>query len=180
MPAYVAILRGINVSGQKKIKMDSLQALFEKLGMSQVTTYIQSGNIVFISKLSKQAELQRIIEDGIKKEYGFSVPVLLLTKSQLKKAIKDNPYPEDNIDAKKLYFTFVDKKPSKINIDKLNLTDIKGDEYQIINNVVYVYCHGSYGKTKLSNTFLEKTLQINATTRNWNSVNKLAEIIESY
>ena len=78
MKKFIALLRGINVSGQKKIKMSDLKLLFEDLGFQNVETYIQSGNVIFSSKEKSIKKLESKISSGIKSKYGFDVPVLVI------------------------------------------------------------------------------------------------------
>jgi len=177
MTRYISILRGINVSGQKVIKMADLKILYEKLKLNNVTTYIQSGNVVFDSPIKLKAEL---IENAIAKHYGFSVPVILRTDKEWTKIITSNPFTKDpDKDISKMHVVFLADKPNLPDKEKLNKVKHPSEEYFFEGTEVFLYCPNGYGKTKLSNTFLEKTLKTTATTRNWKTVNKLKEIADS-
>ena len=102
MSTYISLLRGINVSGQKKILMADLKSLYEELGFTNVQTYIQSGNVVFEYQASSSEKLEQMIFDKIKAHYGFEVPNLILTSNEIEEALKSNPYQ----DIEKMYFTF--------------------------------------------------------------------------
>lgn len=175
---YVSILRGINVSGQKKIKMADLKALFEVQGFVNVTTYIQSGNVVFESAETDRSKLKETIERAVEKKYKFHVPVDLRTSQELKEIIDCCPYEEaksEENDAKVLV-TFLHSAPSKKK-QELLLEYVKKPEKLVAKGAeIYLYCPNGYGKSKLSNTFLENKLGISATTRNWKSVKKLYEL----
>ena len=171
MPVYISLLRGINVSGQKKIKMEDLKKLYESLNFSNVLTYIQSGNIIFECKEEKLNVLSKIIEQGIKEEYNFDVKTLIKKPEDLKKILDKNPFG-----AEKVYVTFLFDVPKNIPLNELNNAKQETEQIEIINDIVYFLCPESYGKTKLSNNFLETKLKIPATTRNWNTVNKLLEM----
>ena len=108
METYISILRGINVSGQKKILMADLKALYENLQFENVKTYIQSGNVVFKSeKKLADADTAKRIEEAIQKKYGFHVPVIIRSHKELEKVIASNSFlSEKNIDLKKLHVTF--------------------------------------------------------------------------
>ena len=180
MPTFISILRGINVSGQKQIKMADLKALYETLNLKQVTTYIQSGNVVFSSnkKISTKV-VETEIESAIKKHYGFDVPVLLRSHTEWKTTIKNNPFAKDaDKDVSKMHVVYLANKPDLSSIEKLENAKQVSEEFQITGNQVYLYCPNGYGKTKLSNNFLEKVLKTTATTRNWKTVNKLQEIAD--
>jgi len=177
MTRYINILRGINVSGQKAIKMADLKALYEKLQLENVTTYIQSGNVVFDSSQKITTEL---IENTIEKRYGFSVPVILRTDKEWTKIIASNPFVNDpERDISKMHVVFLADKPDLSSLDKLEQVKHSSEEYAINGCEVFLYCPNGYGKTKLSNNLLERLLKTTATTRNWKTVNKLKEIADS-
>jgi uncharacterized protein (DUF1697 family) len=181
MQTYISILRGINVSGQKKIVMADLKVLFEKLKFQNVTSYIQSGNIVFKTSAElRDIELAKKIEIAIFKKYNFAVPVIIRTQQELEKAILSNPFlKEKNIKVEKLHVTFLSEKPNKALAESIHNLDYSPDRYFINENEVFLYIPGSYGLMKLSNQFFEKKLKVTATTRNWKTVNKLAEMASS-
>ena len=175
---YISILRGINVSGQKKIKMLDLKSLYESLGFHNVETYIQSGNVIFDDNEKDKIDLKTTIEATINKKYKFQVPVEIRTKHEFKNIIHNNPFASIDVEenATKLLITFLSSKPSKINISNI-LKQVTPPEALVVNGQeVYLYCPNGYGKSKLSNTFLEKKLDVTATTRNWKSVHKIYEL----
>jgi len=178
MQTFISILRGINVSGQKKILMTELKALYESLKLKDVTTYIQSGNVLFKSEKNlSDLELAAKIEKAIYKKYDFEVPVIIRNKDEIKKIISVNPFlKEENSEAKRLYITFLSQAPAKENIESIQGFDFSPDKFSIIGKEVYLYISNGYGETKLSNNFFEKKLKVNATTRNWNTVQKLLEL----
>ena len=178
MERYVSILRGINVSGQKKIGMADLLKLYESLGLANVRTYIQSGNVVFESVQGRPDKLVRDIEQAIQNKYGFDVPVLVRTRAEIRATIRANPFlKEQGIDVSKLHVTFLEQVPEKSVVRKFDPGSLGQDRYSIKDANVYLYCPGGYGKTRLSNTFLEKQLGVRATTRNLKTVNVLNELL---
>lgn len=177
MNKYISILRGINVSGKRKIKMKELKDLYEKLKFENVITYIQSGNVIFDSNIKDSLKLEISIEKEILKYYGFEVPTLVRTVKYLEKVFLNNPFRDKGIeDIAKLHVTFLSVNPSSEKINKI--ADVKrgNDEFVIKEDVIYLYCPDGYGKTKLTNTFFEGKLKISATTRNWKTVTKLLEL----
>lgn len=175
MITYISMLRGINVSGQKKIKMNHLKAVYQSLGFADVTTYIQSGNVVFSAEKTKESQLQHSIEQVLQEEYDFYVPVLIRTRSQIT-AVVDNVPEEHRGDPKRLYVTFLQAAPKT----KLAVDDYIGpnEHCYMQGREIYLYCPDGYGKSKLSNTFFEKQLKVTATTRNWNTVTKLQQLAQ--
>jgi uncharacterized protein (DUF1697 family) len=167
MTTYISILRGINVSGQKLIKMDALQKLYENLGFNNVKTYLQSGNVIFTNKGEEPNKLGQKISAEIKKDFGFEVPVIILTVDKLKQIIEHSPFIKDtNEDQSFLFVTFLFSKPYQFDVKTIE--DKKQNEEEIIflDNTVYLYCPSGYGRTKLTNNFLEAKLKVEATTRN--------------
>jgi uncharacterized protein (DUF1697 family) len=178
MQTFISILRGINVSGQKKILMADLKVLYENLKFKDVRTYIQSGNVIFKSNEPlSDIEFEKKIEDQIFKKYDFHVPVIIRSEDEIRKIIAANPFlKEKNIDPKKLHVTFLSNIPDKENVESIEKMDFSPDKFMISGKEVYLYVPNGYGETKISNTFFEKKLKVKATTRNWNTVNKLSEL----
>ena len=174
MPTYIAMLRGINVSGHKMIRMEALRASFGALKFTRVQTYVQSGNVVFRVGNSPVAVLSAKIEQRILRDFGFSVPVFLRTAKELQEVIKDNPFLTDTaIDQSKLHVTFLSDAAPKMTLEALELLVVKPEQFHVLGRQIYLYCPNGYGRTKLSNTAIEKKLSVGATTRNWKTVNTL-------
>lgn len=174
---FIALLRGINVSGCNKIKMTELKQLFIELGFDDVTTYIQSGNVVFQTNLEEHDKIEQQIINSIKQTFGYLVQVIVLTKNSLETIYASNPFlHEPNIDITKLHVTLLSNKPNENDILPLKTLSKNGDTFIIIDKTIYLYCPNGYGKTLLNNNFFERKLKISATTRNWNTISKLVEI----
>lgn len=176
MSSYIALLRGINVSGQKLIKMSELKELFESQGFQNVQTYIQSGNVIFYSKEKPIEKLKNIIQTAIRKKFGFDVSVLVITPDMIEYVLKNNPFIKKNKGLDKLYVTFLSEQPSAENIKMLNSIDYSPEEYILDGSLVYLHVPNGYGKTKLNNNLFENKLKVEATTRNWKTINKLWEL----
>jgi uncharacterized protein (DUF1697 family) len=171
---YIAMLRGINVSGHKIVKMEQLRASFAALGFSEVKTYVQSGNIIFKATSDSLAGLSKKIEQKILSDFGFSVPVFLTTGKKMLETIERNPFLKaSNIDLTKLHVTFLSGDPPRTAIEVLQPLAVKPEQFHVLGREIYLYCPNGYGNTKLSNTAIEKKLAVGATTRNWNTVNTL-------
>lgn len=174
METCIALLRGINVSGKNLIKMAQLVEALGETKLSNIRTYIQSGNIVFESENEVPAILEKVISDKIRERFGFEVPVQVLTRKGLKYICDNNPFiNERNLSTEKLHLTFLSALPDPVLPGKINASDYIPDEFIVSGKAIYLSCPDGYGRTKLTNTFFEKKLKVSATTRNWASVIKL-------
>ena len=177
MATYIAMLRGINVSGHKTIKMQDLRTICNKLGYRNVQTYVQSGNIVFETRKGTPANLSKQISKAIQDAYGLDVPVFIRTLMEMQRIISANPFlKEKNIDHSKLHVTFLSETPQTDSLRKLGKVPAGPDRFHTVHNEIYLHCPNGYGRTKLSNTMIEKTLSVAATTRNWRTCNTLLEM----
>ncbi|HEY4785812.1 MAG TPA: DUF1697 domain-containing protein [Bacteroidales bacterium] len=180
METYVAMLRGINVGGQKKIKMEELKAHLEAIHLKKVRTYIQSGNIIFEAEKDNPVDLAKKISDKILKEYGFEVYVLAKNAQELNHVLNNNAFVlEKHKDIDLLYVTFLSETPQQALLEKINRIESNGEEYIVSGSIIYLCFPNGYGQAKLTNNFFESKLKLMATTRNWKTVMKLAEMAVS-
>jgi uncharacterized protein (DUF1697 family) len=174
MKTYISILRGINVSGQKKMLMKDLYDLYVNMGFTDVKTYIQSGNVVFKSDLKlTETKIAKLIEDKIELKYQFKVPVIIRTKHQLENIIQINPFKNEEMES--LYVTFLSNTPNSNQLEKLENTNFLPDKFEIIDKEIYLSVT-AYGSTKLSNNFFESKLKVTATTRNIKTIEQLIQL----
>lgn len=177
MNTYISLLRGINVSGHKKIKMADLRAHYEGLGFQAVKSYIQSGNLAFQTKKKDSLKIADTIKKMIQKEYGFEVSVLVFDNDYLMNAIEKNPYVQgDEENIKPYYVTFLDQLPDPALVEAVADFQHNNDLFQIIDTNIYVFSPDGYSRTKLTNNFFERKLKVAATTRNWRTVLKVKEM----
>jgi uncharacterized protein (DUF1697 family) len=178
METYISLLRGINVSGSKMIKMELLKDLYLGLNFSNVQTYIQSGNVIFSAAEKDIRALENQVSEAIKTRFGFEVPVLILRKASLLEILRHNPFlqndPETNIS--ELYVTLLREMPEVEVSEKLKFVDFSPEKIVIRNQVIYLYLPKGYGNTKLNNNFFESRLKTSATTRNWKTMMALAKM----
>lgn len=180
MTKYIALLRGINVGGHKKIIMSDLRILFQKLGFSDVATYIQSGNIIFHCHEPDISKLEQQIEQEIENTYGFRVPVIVLAASHLGKIIKDNPFkPFDEGDINKIFYVFLKDVPQKAAVELFNKTKYENERFFIQGDYIYLKCLAGMGKAKLTTNIFEKRLGVEATARNHKTSLKLLQLAQS-
>lgn len=177
MPTYISLIRGINVGGHKKVKMDQLRKAVEALGFDQVRTYVQSGNLVFQGANQPTAAISKKIEAVILKNFGHEVAVITKTPEGLKAAIEKNPFSRDKtIAAERLYVTFLSGRPEAKHVKKLDAVSSGDDEYRWHDEIIYFHLPNGAGNSKLATAPIEKWCSLRATTRNWRTVNNLHQM----
>ncbi|WP_433772267.1 DUF1697 domain-containing protein [Bacillus wiedmannii] len=177
MTIYIALLRGINVGGHKVIKMTDLKKVFESIGLKQVKTYIQSGNVAFESK-EEMSFLKERIEREIKNVFDFDVPVMLRTNEEFINTIKHSPYNTDTLlDGESIHVAFLANPLSEEERKQLLMSKSTLEDCYIDEKVVYLFFKTSIRNSKLMNQFQKLHTQV--TVRNWRTVNKLKAIVES-
>lgn len=176
---HLALLRGINVSGHNMIKMDALKSMLDKIGFQNIETYIQSGNVFLETEDKNPQSVGFTIKQEIVKQLGFDVPTIVINKSDLEKCLTNNPFfKEKDVDTKKLYVAFISKELNNNALNDLKISQFKPDEAFIDGNRIYMKLETGAGNTKLTQKYIEKKLNVTATSRNWNTVNKLLEMFE--
>jgi uncharacterized protein (DUF1697 family) len=180
MPVIVSMLRGVNVGGHHKIKMDALRSLYESLGLKDAQTLIQSGNVVFRSTERNLPKLATRLEVAIEQEYGFRPPVILRTVAQMREVVAGNPFAtRRDIDPGKLLVWFLAGPLGKEAAANVRAIKTDPEELQIAGNEVFVYFPNGQARPKLSWPAVEKAVKVSGTGRNWNTVGKLLEMAES-
>jgi uncharacterized protein (DUF1697 family) len=180
MNPYISILRGINVGGRKSIKMDALKKMYENLNFENIRTYVQSGNVIFLSKQNDPKKLEKAISSQIKFDFGFDVPVIILSVETLESIIENNPFSKEKTkDTSFLHVTFLAERP--LHFEKKSLMEKKheDEEVEFTSKAIYLYCPMGYGNTKLNNNYLETKLKVTATTRNWKTTTELLKLAKS-
>jgi uncharacterized protein (DUF1697 family) len=179
MARYVALLRGINVGGKNSMKMADLRSLFEAAGHRAVSTYLQSGNVVFRAGGESSVDaLATDLEQKIAHQLGIEIHILLRTGPELADVVANVPILTAANDPRHLHVTFLKDEPDPDVVRELAVPSAGDDEYHLIGREVYLHCPGGYGRTKLNNALWERRLAVPATTRNWNTVTQLAELAQ--
>jgi len=174
MNKYLALLRGINVSGKNKILMKDLKNLCESLGWGNVQTFIQSGNVVFESAAETGHASE--LSNAIRKTYGYDVPVVVRNRYEMRKILAVEAFPGS--DPAFQHVTLLETQPDQGMVDAIPAGKYLPDQFVFQDREIYLYCPGGYGNTKLNNTFFEKKLKTTATTRNLKTMTELLKLME--
>jgi len=180
MTVMISLLRGVNIGGHHKVKMDALRNLYESLGFPGAQTCLQSGNVVFRAKAGDASRLAKRIEDAIEKNFGFRPAVVHRTTLDLREVISRNPFAtRRGINPKKLAVMFLKDTPSAECLRNALKIRTAPEELRIDGNVAYVYFPNGMGRPKMSWPAIERALKTQATGRNWNTVMKLFELAQA-
>ena len=173
-PRYVALLRGVNVAGRRRVAMDELRASFDGAGYEHVVTHLQSGNVVFDAPRGRPDPAS--ISTRLDADLGTPVAVLVRSADELARTVAANPFPENLGAPSTLLVTFVSEVPDPPAVAALAVPDGEDGRFVVRDREIYLSCPNGYGRTKLTNVFFERRLGVVATTRNWNTVCKLADL----
>ena len=177
MVVYISLLRGINVSGQNKIAMPELRQLYESLGLGDIQTYVQSGNVIFTSQPADEAVLAQAIEARIEQQFGYTLPVFVRGVQDFERMIAGNPFLNREVeDPTLLHVTFLYQAAPVEKLLDTASPNPDGDEFVPGEREIYLFCPNGYGRTKFNNGFFERKLKVAATTRNWKTVKALVEL----
>lgn len=177
MNTYIALFRGINVGGNHRLPMVELVVVLEELGLSNIKTYIQSGNVVFQSEKINNVELSQKICAAIEKRHGFVIQVLFLDVDELQSAIASNPFPEAEAEPNTLHCFFLSSLLENPDLKALETVKKDSEQFRLINKVFYLYAPEGVGRSKLAMK-VEKTLRVAVTVRNWRTVRKIMELVK--
>lgn len=170
---YAAFLRGINVGGHRKIKMEELRQLLTDAGLENVSSYIQSGNLVFDSNKGK-LQLSSLIQSEIKKSKDFDVPVIVKTKKEMDWILSNCPFDTQNPDVLNcVYVTMLDSAQYEGALNEADLALFPNDKIEIIKDIAYIQYATKASQSKLTNNLLEKKLKTTCTSRNWKTMVKV-------
>jgi uncharacterized protein (DUF1697 family) len=178
MKTLVALLRGINVGGKNTIPMSKLKSLLWSLGLQDVVTYIQSGNVVFRSPTGDARGIADDIERQIAKNFGVSVTVLLRTPAELRAVAGSNPFLSGEADPSKLHVVFLSDRPAVKAVAGLEPKRSPPDELSVRGREIYLHLPNGSGRSKLTIDYFERRLGVAATARNWNTLIKLIALTQ--
>jgi uncharacterized protein (DUF1697 family) len=179
MTTWIAFLRGINVGGNNMLSMNELAILLEKIGCSDVNTYLQSGNVVFRSSRTQASNLAKQISRSVVKRHGIESQVFVLKVSELEQAAASNPYPNAESDPKTLHLYFLSESPSNPDLEGLAQTKSDNERFTLSGKVFYLHAPDGIGRSNLAPR-VERFLGVDTTARNWNTVCKVLDIAKRY
>jgi uncharacterized protein (DUF1697 family) len=180
MPAFVALLRAVNLGPHNKISMADLKAVAEGAGLSNARTLLQSGNLVFEAKAKTPTALEKLLEAALGKELGLKTPVVVRSAAEWRAALDENPFPKQaKSDPSHLLVMPLKAKPEKSAVAEL-VTVIPGrEQVKLAGQQLYLVYPDGIGESKLTAALIEKKIGVAGTARNWNTAQKIAALLEA-
>ncbi|MFJ8824053.1 DUF1697 domain-containing protein [Streptomyces sp. NPDC102467] len=177
---YAALLRGINVGGNKKVPMAQLRPLMEGLGYTDVRTYLQSGNVTFAADGGDEASLERDVAAAVAAEFGFSVDVVVRDHAYLRAVMEACPFPAAALQGKQLHVTYFSAPVSTERFAGIDPAAYAPEDFRLGDRALYLYAPDGLGTSKLGAQLGRPALNkgLIATSRNWNTVVKLVELTD--
>jgi uncharacterized protein (DUF1697 family) len=172
----IALLRGINVGGNKRMAMADLRALLTALGYRDVETLLQSGNAVLTADGADPADVAADIESAIERQLGMAVSVIVRTGDDLRDVIARNPLPDAVTEPVKLHVAFLSARPDAGRFEAVDQERFAPDAIRLGERALYIWYRDGAGRSKLTNDVIERALGVRATSRNWNTVTKMADL----
>jgi uncharacterized protein (DUF1697 family) len=177
MPTYIALLRGINVGGHRKVPMADLRSFLRDVGLRGARTYIQTGNIAFESDETDPGLLAGRILAVIGERFGFEPAVLVLRHAALADAAASNPFPAAEAEPNTLHLYFLAEAPAQPDLEGLHALRDNDEQFALRGTVFYLLAPAGIGRSRLA-AQVEKLLGVPATARNWRTVSKVLQLAE--
>ena len=174
---FVALLSGINVGGSRIVRMAELRDFLVGLGFTDVSTYVQSGNVVFRAEEDDAPEVTAKLEKAFEARWTFHSRIMVRDIDWLKRAVSGNPYPNAASDPTKLHLFTLERTPTEDELARLSARDTHGDEWQVDDDRLYLFAPNGIGKSKFVEG-LPLTLKLPMTARNWRTVLALSDMAE--
>lgn len=176
MAVFISMLRGVNVGGHHLIRMDALRELYGSLKLQDAQTYVQSGNVIFRTKITDEVTLAKKIQGGIEKSFGIRPEIILRTRSEMGEVIAANPFANrKDVEPNKLVVSFLNGVPSSEIRKMVESVKATPEELRLIGRELFVHFPDGMGRSKLT-PVLDRIFKTSVTARNWNSVTKMFEI----
>lgn len=176
---YVALLRGINVGGKNKIKMETLREILSAEGFENVKTYINSGNVIFETTETDNKTLAEQIESAIETEFSLNIKVMVRSVDEIKEIIKNNPFDGQFENDKDVHVFFLDEELTDEKCELLLSNNNENEKYAVRNCEIFCHLKISVLDSLMGKDYIGKKLKVSATARNWRTVNKIIEIAET-
>lgn len=180
MTVHIALLRAVNVAGHNKVGMADLREFLTELGFKEARSLLQSGNLVFRSDVRTSAQLESLLEREARKRIGLETDFFVRSAKEWKALIAGNPFPKEaERDPSHLVAMFLKDAPDRKNVAALEKAITGREVVRARGQHAYIVYPDGIGRSRLTNTWIEKKLGTRSTGRNWNTVLKLGALAEA-
>jgi uncharacterized protein (DUF1697 family) len=176
---FLALLRGLNVGGKNKLQMKDLAEIFVQAGCTGVQTFIQSGNVTFCTPNTLLKALPSLITQRIEARFGYKIPVVIRTAKEVGEAIRNNPFPKEDSEEQSLHVFFLADAPSLQSVNALDPNRSPGDSFIVRGREIYALFPNGPARSKLTNSYFDAKLATTSTARNWRTIHKLFDLLNS-
>jgi len=174
---HVALLRAVNLAGHNRVSMADLRELASGLGLSNVRTLLQSGNLIFESRGRRPAHLERVLQSAAREALDLETEFFVRTGRELAAIVAGNPFPRDaRRDPARLLVMFLDGSPARPHVTALDQAIVGGEAVRVSGREIYMVYPEGIGRSRLTGALIERKLRVRGTARNWNTVLKLAAL----
>jgi len=174
---FVVLLRGINVGGHNKVLMAELRSALANAGFENVSTYIQSGNVLLDGAGRTEGDVVKAVEGVMEDQFDLSIPVVARAAEEWTGILAANPFPEAESDPKLLHVSLCDTAPTADAVDAFDAESYHPDRLAVVGRHLYLWYPNGSGRSKLTGAVLERKLELTTTARSWSTMLRLAEII---
>jgi uncharacterized protein (DUF1697 family) len=180
MAVVISLLRAVNLGSHNKVGMSALKTLYESLDLSDVQTYVQSGNVVCRARHTDLRGLAALISDAFEAAFGFRTSIVMRTLPELRSVVARNPFAtREAIAPNRLLVTFLNGDPARRAAEEIRGLDAYPEELHLIGRELYIHYPNGAGRSRLPAARLEKAIGVPGTARNWNTVLRLLDIAEA-
>lgn len=172
---YAAFLRGINVGGKNKIKMETLREVCTSIGFENVKTYINSGNVIFETAKTDDKKLAAKIESAIEKEFGLQIKTIICSIAELENLVENNPFAGQFERDKDLHVFFLDEEMPNEKRELLLSNNSENERFAVRGRKIFYLLKSSFSDSLMGKDYIGKRLKVSATARNWRTVNKVLD-----
>lgn len=172
---YIAFLRGINVGGKNKVKMETLREICGAIGFENVKTYINSGNIIFETSKSNDKKLAETISEAIEKEFGLQIKTIVRSVAEIEEIARNNPFEGQFENDKNLHVFFLDEEMPSEKAELLLSNNNENEQYFVRGKEIFCLLKVSVLDSLMGKDYIAKKLKVSSTARNWRTVNKVLE-----
>jgi uncharacterized protein (DUF1697 family) len=172
---YAAFLRGINVGGKNKVKMETLRKICAAIGFERVKTYINSGNVIFETAKTGDKKLAESLEKAIEKEFALNIKVMVRSVAEIEEIVKNNPFKGQFENDKDLHVFFLDEELAAEKREQLLSNNNENEQFAVGKREIFCLLRISVLDSLIGKDYIGKKLKVPATARNWRTVNKILE-----